>query len=187
MTRHFSDRAVDPEVIEHLVDLASRSPSAGKSQGWHLLGLEGADRSRFWDVCLPAERRATFAWPGLLEAPVIMIVGADPGAYLARYSEPDKSRTGLGETVDRWPAPYWTIDTAMATMTLLLAAEDCGLGALFFGIFTGESALREEFGIPPEIEILGAVALGHRLEGRRGASAGRPRRTVDEILHRSRW
>ena len=36
----------------------------------------------------------------------------------------------------------------MAVMTLLLAAEDVGLGALFFGVFDGEAELRATLGIP---------------------------------------
>lgn len=187
MTRHFSAQPIEPSTIDHLVDLASRAPSAGKSQGWHLIVLDGPDTAGFWDICLASERRSAFAWPTLLEAPVLIIVATDPAAYLERYSEPDKARSGLGESVDRWPAPYWTIDTAMATMTLLLAAEDLGLGALFFGIFQGEDELRRHLDIPSRIEILGAVALGHKLDGRRGSSARRPRRGVDDIIHHRRW
>ena len=33
-------------------------------------------------------------------------------------------------------------------MTLLLAAEDDGLGALFFGVFKGERELRRALGVP---------------------------------------
>ena len=35
----------------------ARAPSAGKTQGWHLVVLEGAETARFWDVTLPPERR----------------------------------------------------------------------------------------------------------------------------------
>ena len=34
---------------------ASRAPSAGKTQGWHLVVLEGAETARFWDITLPAD------------------------------------------------------------------------------------------------------------------------------------
>jgi nitroreductase len=189
MCRAFLPDPLPAGLLEHIVDLASRAPSAGKAQGWHLVVLEGGDTQRFWDVTLPPDRRATFAWPRLLDAPVIALPLADPQAYLDRYSEPDKSGSGLGDATEAWPAPYWTIDTAMAVMTLLLAAEDAGLGALFFGVFRGEAELRSELGIPDGLELLGAIALGHPHPDviRAGTSASRPRRSPAEIVHRGGW
>ncbi len=98
---------------------------------------------------------------------------------------------------EAWPAPYWTVDTSMSVMTMLLAAEDVGLGALFFGIFRGERELRRTLGIPPVMQILGAVALGYpalveptgddTTPSGAGRSAPRKRRTPDEIIHRGAW
>jgi len=192
MTRSFTTEPVDPPIIDELIDLASRAPSAGKTQGWHLVVLEGADTATFWDISLPVERRQNFRWAGLLDAPVIALPLADAAAYTERYAEPDKARTGLGNDVDAWPAPYWTIDTSMSVMTLLLGAEDVGLGALFFGVFHREAELRAALGIPDGLELLGAIALGHptadaRVADNDGRSASRQRRTPHEIIHRSRW
>jgi len=189
MTRSFSADPVDPSLLASLVDLAARAPSAGKAQGWHLVQLTGAATARFWDVTLPAARRATFRWPGLLDAPVIWLPFADPQAYVDRYAEPDKAATGLGAGADAWPTPYWTVDASMAVMTLLLAAEDAGLGALLFGVFRGEAEVRRELGVPDTLQLLGAVALGHPAEGPepKGRSAPRARRTADEIVHVGGW
>lgn len=191
MTRSFVPDPLPPGLLEQLVDLAARAPSAGKSQGWHLVALERADTARFWDITLPPERRPTFRWQGLLPAPVILLPFADPQAYVDRYSEPDKQRTGLGAGPDAWPVPYWTVDASMSVMTLLLAAEDAGLGALFFGVFAGETELRAALGVPHELELLGAIALGYAADDPdatgTGRSARRPRRSADEIIHRSRW
>ena len=169
--------------------LAARAPSAGNTQGWHAVVLEGAQTATFWDITLPAPRRATFGWPRLLDAPAIVLPFADAEAYVSRYSEPDKAASGLGGGPDAWPVPYWTIDTAMAVMTLLLAAEAAGLGALLFGVFRGERELRTALGVPDRLELLGAVALGFpALEGSRpGRSAGRARRPRDAFVHRGRW
>ncbi len=195
MTRAFSPEPIDPTVVDSLVDLASRAPSAGKTQGWHLVVLEGEQTQRFWDISLPAEKRASFRWTHLLDAPVIALPLADAGAYTSRYSEPDKARTGLGESPAAWPVPYWTIDTSMSVMTLLLAAENVGLGALLFGVFHNEEALRSELGIPDQLELLGAIALGRPLAtdssdsdgADSGRSSGRARRTPDQIIHRNGW
>ncbi len=188
MSRSFSDQTVDSAVISSCIDLASRAPSAGKSQGWHVLLLENESTQRYWDVALPAERRESFAFPLLLRAPVIVLSMCDPTAYLDRYSESDKKVTGLGVGLDKWPAPYWTIDASFATMTFLLALEDVKLGALFFA-HSNEARLRQEFNIPEHIEILGAIAIGHEIKGpkRRGRSADRIRRSVESIIHLKNW
>lgn len=188
MVRAFDPRPVDRAVLEGLLALATRAPSAGHSQGWTFVVLRGgSETSRFWDATLAPERRADFAWPGLLDAPVLVLPFADPQAYLERYGEPDKAATGLGGDIERWPVPYWLIDTAFATMTLLHGAVDAGLGALFFGVFRGEQALRDALGVPPGPVLLGAVALGHPLPSRAGRSAGRPRRPESQVVRWGSW
>jgi nitroreductase len=189
MTRAFRPDPIPGQVLDDLVDLASRAPSAGKTQGWHLVALSGTETARFWDATFPVERRSEFAFPQLFDAPVIALPLADPQAYLDRYSEPDKAGSGLDASADGWPAPYWTIDTAMAVMTLLLAAEDAGLGALFFGVFDGEDELRTGLGIPEHLKLLGAIALGYPAsdDSRAGTSASRPRRQPSEIIHHGGW
>lgn len=193
MTRAFRPDPLPDGLVDHLVDLASRAPSAGKAQGWHVVALTGDETSIFWDITLPTTRRETFRWQHLPAAPVILLPLADPQAYVDRYAEPDKAATGLGTGADAWPVPYWTIDASMAVMALLLAAEDAGLGALFFGVFRGEAELREALGIPDALQLLGAIALGFAADGDMdgtggaGRSASRPRRRVDEVIHRGRW
>jgi len=188
MSRSFSDETVDTSIITSCIDLARRAPSAGKSQGWHVLLLENESTQRYWDVALPAERREGFAFPLLLQAPVIILSMCDPTAYLERYSEPDKKTTGLGAGLDQWVAPYWTIDASFATMTFLLALEDVKLGALFFA-HSNEAGLRKEFNIPDHIEILGTIAVGHEAAGPKpqGRSAERIRRSVESIIHQKNW
>jgi nitroreductase len=192
MTRSFDETPVDPDVLDDMVDLASRAPSAGKAQGWHLVVLEGESTSVFWDTTLPAVRRDSFRWKQLLSAPVIALPFADAKAYTDRYAEPDKIQTGLGVGPEAWPVPYWTIDASMSVMTLLLAAENVGLGALFFGVFRGERELRQVLGIPPGLELLGALAIGHPApksgdDTDPGRSADRRRRQPGEFIHRGRW
>jgi nitroreductase len=189
MCRSFRPDPVPSVILESLVDLASRAPSAGKTQGWHLVVLEGDQTERFWQHAFPADRRDGFTWPGLFAAPVIALPLADPSAYVERYSEADKAATGLGAGSEAWPTPYWTVDASMAVMTMLHAAEDAGLGALFFAVFNGVDAVRHELGIPERLQLLGAIALGWPAaqQSRVGTSATRARRSADEIMHRGGW
>lgn len=197
MVRAFRPEPVPRAQLATLVDLASRSPSAGKTQGWNVVVLEGAATGQFWDATMSAETRSGFRWKYLFDAPVIMLPFADPQAYLDRYGERDKSHSRLGESLDAWPAPYWTIDASFATMTLLLAAQDAGLGALFFGVFQGETELRSLLGVPGHLQLIGAIALGYErapnpgesadLAFGSGASADRRRASPEDILHYGSW
>ncbi len=190
MTRAFRSDPVPRVLISTMVDLASRAPSAGKTQGWHLVVLDGDDTARFWDATFRTDERDDFPWPHLLDAPVVALPLADPQAYLDRYSSPDKAESGLGDDQAAWPVPYWTIDTAMSVNTFLLAAEDAGLGALFFGVFNHEAAMRAGLGIPEHLQLLGAIALGYPVERSSPPPnlSHRPRRRrPDQIIHLGGW
>jgi nitroreductase len=173
MVRAFTPEPVDPAVVDDLIDLARRAPSAGNSQGMAYLVLEGADTAVYWDVSLPVERRPAFGWPGLVDAPVLIVVLVRPSAWVERYSEPDKAAAGLGEAADAWPVPYWWVDA--------------GLGACFFGPFGHEAEVTAALGVPDGWRVVGIVALGHPAPDRPGLSAGRPRPPLDEVLHRGAW
>jgi nitroreductase len=192
MVRAFRPEPVPAAVLERVLDAGRRAPSAGHSQGWAFLVLEGPEQTAaYWDVTFPdGEARARFAFPGLFDAPVLVLPLSNASAYVARYAEPDKAATGLGESADAWPVPYWTVDTSFAAMQMLLAAVDEGLGALFFGIFEGADALLRSLGVPEGYEPIGTIALGWPDEERDrpgGSSATRGRRPLEDVVHRGRW
>ena len=187
MVRDYQDRPVGRQVLDAILGTATRAPSAGFTQGWSFVVLEGPDTERFWRHTLPAAERPSFRWPGLLRAPVLVLPLASRQAYLDRYAEPDKAVSGLEEE-DGWPVPYWQVDCAFATMLLLLAAVDAGLGALFFAIFRGEDDVLADLGVPEDHRPLGAVALGHpAADDRPSASLARGRRPLSEVVHRGGW
>ncbi len=188
MVRSFTDEPVSPDVVDRICELAVRVPTAGNTQGLDLVVLEGAETARYWEASLSPERRAGFPWPGLLDAPVLLIPVSDPDAYVARYAESDKARTGLGAGQQAWSVPYWYVDSAFSAMVALLAAVDEGLGAVFFGQFEHESAIKQALGIPDGRRPVGTIAIGHAAdEQRTSRSAQRPRRPIDEIVHRGGW
>src|SRR5689334_15551370 len=150
MVRSFQARPLPPEVVERILRNAQRAPSAGFSQGWAFLVLEGAEQTRaYWDAVGPDDADA-FRWQDLYRAPLLVVCLSHKQAYLDRYAEADKGWTDRSEA--HWPAPYWDIDTGMAAMLMLLTAVDAGLGALFFGVPPEKIALlRSAFGIPDEL------------------------------------
>ena len=188
MTRDFSEEPIPKEVLSEMLELARRAPSAGNSQGAEFVVLEGRRLAELWDLTLPAEKREKFAWPGLLRAPAVVVPVANAALYLARYSEADKSSTGLGSDASGWAVPYWYVDCAFATQNLLLLAADRGLAALFFGFFERTQAVSEFLGLPEGAHPLGGVALGSKgAHDRLSRSAQRPRRPLPEIVHWGRW
>ena len=172
MARAFSPEPLDPDLVDRLLADALRAPSAGNSQGAELVVLVGPEETaRYWDAALPPERRDRFAWPDLLAAPVLVVVLTDPERYVDRYAEPDKAQDATA-----WATPYWWVDGGMVVQRLLAGVEAAGLGALFFGVFDQEPAVRSSLSIPDALGIVGVVAFGHPLPSRKGRSAERPRR-----------
>jgi nitroreductase len=189
MCRDFSATPVDTEMVDRILDRARRAPSAGHTQGWAFLVLEGpAQTARFWRANSDPEWLADPDLPGLMRAPIVIVPLCSAQAYLARYSEPDKIAHGLTEP-EAWPAPFWTVDVSFASMLLLLAVVDEGLGALFFGLRQGADVrLREEFSVPATWAPIGAIALGWPSgDGGPRGSAGRGRRPLSEVVHRGGW
>jgi nitroreductase len=187
MVRNYSDRAVDPAVVNRILSNALHAPSAGFSQGWAFLLLDDRQTvARFW-ACTTPEGDGVDAWSeGMRRAPVIIVPLSCKREYLERYAAPDKGWTDMDES--HWPVPYWDIDTGMAALLMLLTVTDEDLGACFFGIPPEMIApFRAEFGVPDDYMPIGALSIGHRAEDRPSPSLKRGRRSTDEVVHRSRW
>ena len=191
MTRDLRGPDLAPELVDELCDLTRRAPSAGNTQGVDLLVLDdSASIGRYWDTTLPEPKRAGFGWPGLLTAPLLVVFSVDPGAYVDRYAQGDKSSTGLGAGADAWSVPFWWVDAGAAIENLLLAADGAGLGACLFGLFAHEGAVAAEFGVPPGRRLVATVAVGRHPHERTeppGRSVSRPRRSLDDVIHRRGW
>lgn len=188
MVRSFDGRAVDPALLQRLLEDSLRAPSAGNTSSCRWLVLEGPDTATYWDHATTGAWRARSArWPGLSRAPVAALSLVSAATYVDRYAEDDKAASGLGSQEASWPVPYWIGDGAFAVMTLLLGAADAGLGACFLGTFRGEAALLAALGVPDGWRLFGTVLLGHPDGGdHRSPSLDRPVRRPDRVHHR-RW
>jgi nitroreductase len=196
MVRRYTDEPVDAGLVDRMLEHAIRAPSAGFSQGWAFLVLDRpGDVRRFWDATTPTpagerddpDAAAERPWlEGMRTAPVVIVPLASKDAYLDRYAEPDKGWTDRDES--RWPAPYWYIDSGMASLLILLTAVDEGVAACFFGIPPERvDAFRAEFGVPGDQTPIGAITVGHPAPDRRSPSLRRGRRGLDEVVHRGGW
>jgi len=190
MVRSFAPDSVDPAVVDRLLQAALRSPTAGNTGATSWLVLEAeAQTSLYWEATTDETWRSTSRrWDGLRRAPVILLAYVSSDAYLARYAEEDKARSGLGVATEAWPVPYWFGDAAFGVMAVLLAAVDAGLGACVLGNFHGETALATTLGVPDEWRLFGAVVLGYA-DGADypSPSLSRPRPPDEARIRRGRW
>jgi nitroreductase len=191
MCRSFSPEPVDQAVLEGILGAALRSPTAGNSGGTAWVVLNGPDQTpAYWEATTDSRwRTANPEWArGLMRAPVVLLSYASPGAYLARYSEPDKARSALGSSEAAWPVPYWFGDAAFAVMAVLLCAVEAGLGACVLGNFRGEAALAASLGVPDAWRLFGAVALGTPAgDAHRSRSLERGVLSDGDRIHRGHW
>lgn len=186
MTRTFSG-GPDSDQIIAWCRIALRAPSAGFSQGTHLVILDGPGLDEFWRVSGAGDWFASRN-PGVLLAPTVVVVGGRRSAYTTRYSEIDKAGHGLEDEAG-WAVPFWLTDSAMVAQNLLLLVEESGAGALFFGLFRNVATVLELVGAPADFEPVGAVAIGWRAPGDRpsGSALRTPRRDPAELIHLGGW
>jgi nitroreductase len=186
MVRNYQpDRPIPRELLDSMLNLAIRAPSAGNTQGWHFLVLDDpAARTAFWKATAdgPPDR-----WrAGMQNAPTLVVCFSDRAAYLDRYAEPDKGWTDRDEA--RWPVPYWHVDTGMAALILLLAAQEAGLGACLFGVPPQcWPAFFAAFDVPPGLVPVCVVSLGYPAPDHRSPSLNRGRRPLEAVRSYGRF
>lgn len=186
MVRNYTDEPVDADVLDRVLERASRAPSAGFSQGVSLLAVTD-----------PATRREIARLSGedeyvddgfdswISKAPVHVAICVRKASYLERYREADKGgEEGPYAQEDGWPVPYWWVDGGASMMLLLLAAVDEGLAAGFLGSHNMDD-IEALLGIPDDVAPIGIVTIGHPAPDRRSGSLARGRRP--DAVRRERW
>jgi nitroreductase len=196
MIRAFTGEPLAAGTAERLLQAANRAPSAGFSQGYSFLVLEGQEQSApLWEMLYESEtsENATEdADPArvtaLSTAPLVIVPLACKDVYLDRYARPGKGWTDRDEA--RWPVPYWYIDTGFTALLILLAVVDQWLGAVFFGLPPENMAdFRTQFGVPDQWMPIGAIAIGYPDPAADPVPPARAsdRKSLDELVHRGHW
>lgn len=194
MVRAFRDEPLEPGTAERLLSAANRAPSAGFSQGYSFLVLEGKDQcAALWELVREAdssenatEDAAIDSVAPLSRAPLVIVPLACKDIYLDRYAQPGKGWTDRDES--RWAVPYWYIDTGFTALLTLLAVVDEGLGAVLFGIVPEIMAsFRAAYGVPEEWTPIGAIAIGHPDPASDLISPVSKRKALSDLTHRGHW
>jgi nitroreductase len=156
--RSFADRPIGGSDIDRILEAGRRSPSSRNWQPWDFILI--AERGRL--------RQLATVWRGAghvagSAATIAMIAPAEAGT--------------LGR------AQY---DLGQATMSIMLAAADLGIGSCHSAVGDQDLA-REILGLPQDKACAFLISLGYPA-GRPLAPISTPdRRPFDEVVHRERW
>ena len=184
MVRRCAGTPLDDDLVDELLDLARRAPSAGWSQGQAFVVVRDEDhRAAIAEAAGEPDYVARGFDPWLSSAPVLVVPCADERAYRERYDAPDKDAGP-----ESWDVPYWWLDLGAAVQNLLLLATEADLAAGFLGAHAVDG-LAGLLGLPDGVHPAGIVTLGHRPDDEPGptTSEQRGRRDVREVVHRETW
>lgn len=185
MVRNFADEPVDLAVVEKMLDLARRAPSAGFTQGQSfVLITDPQTRLQAAELCGETSYDEMGFGRWISKAPVMVVPCTREDAYHERYQESDKVDQDGKEII--WPVPFWFMDIGCSVMTLLLAVVDEGLAAGFAGCPRMDD-LRQLLGIPADVTPVGVIPIGHPAPDKRSPSLKRGRKPKPQVIHYEKW
>jgi nitroreductase len=170
--RLFDGRDIDDALIERLLGMATRAPSARNAQTWRFIvirdvetkGKLGAIFDELGSQMYVHGAPVRTPWA---EVPVLIAVCSEYA-----FGEDESGKTALGASI--YPA----------VQNLLLAAHATGLGTVLTTRWKRrEPELRPILGIPENVGVYAIVPMGWPAE-----KLGRNRRKpVPEVTYRERW
>ncbi len=156
--RHYSEKPVEEEKLELVLEAARLSPSASNQQNWKFIVVRDPQtRQDVVDAC-PGQ---TFVG----EAPVILVCcGTDPQAVML-----------CGQH-------RYTVDLSIATAYMILQAHELGLGTCWLGRFD-EAKVKAALGIPESVRVVSVTPLGYPAE----TPPAKPRKRIEDIVCYDRY
>jgi nitroreductase len=171
--RSFSDRPVEEEKLQAVLEAVRQAPSWANMQCWRLVVIR--DQSVKERISELSYVEAFFATRGYKSNPAQKALAQAPLVIVA-CAEPEQSGDLGGQH-------YYMTDMGIAAENLMLAAHSLGLGSVFVGVFD-EEQLGELLDIPPGVRIVGLFPLGYPLDAGKGRS---PRRPLEESVFYGKW
>ena len=158
--RTYDPRPLAAEDLDRILEAGRRSPSASNRQQWDFVLVTEPDQLR----------QLSTVWVGAAH-----LAGAQAAVILV-LPEPESERY---LTIDQY-------DLGQATMSMLLAATDLGIGSGHSAVGDQE-ACRQILGIPADHSCAYMVALGYPADRPLRPILRPDRRPFDEVVHRGRW
>ncbi|MBP2649806.1 MAG: nitroreductase [Firmicutes bacterium] len=160
--RNFKPIQVSEPTLTRIMEAACWAPSAGNLQPWYFYVVTNDTlKNKIAEVCDDQQQ--------VNEAPVIIVVLADPARSNAEYGE-------------RGAQLYCLQDTAAATTNIMLAAEGLGLDTCWVGGFD-EVAVQTFIEAPPRLRAVAIICLGYGNERERHIKERLRLAEVVKILH----
>lgn len=156
--RKFKKDPVPHATIGRIMDAAIHAPSAGNLQPWQFYVV-------MKEELRAALSSAAFNQKSVLDAPVVVVVCADPQLSGKKYNE-------------RGIDLYCLQDTAAAIQNILLAATGYGLGTCWVGAFD-EGKVAGVLELPKNVRPVAMIPIGYT----DGSVTAPPRRNADEVVH----
>ena len=128
--RKFSDRPVEPEKLEAVLEAGRNAPTAHNLQPQRIFVLQTPEALEKADACTAAH----------FHPPVMLVVAYDPKVSWKRETD---------------GKDHGEIDAAIAVTQMMLQAADLGLGTTYVGMFEPEKLLAAF----PEMEGLMPIAM----------------------------
>lgn len=132
--RNYSDKKVEPEKLEQILEAAHVAPTAANLQPVHLIAVQSEEG-------LKKISRAA----NIYGAPLAILVCADHSKAWVRPF--DNRQTG-------------DIDASILTDHMMLQATELGLGSVWVCFFRPD-VIREEFDLPDNLEPVNILAIGY--------------------------
>ena len=158
--RSYSDEPIEPEQLDRILEAARRTPSSRNWQPWDFVVV--TDRERLIEL--------STVWVGAGHV-------AGSAATIALIAPV------LDEPREKGLAQY---DLGQATMSIMIAAADLGIGSGHSAVGDQDLA-RRLLGLPQDRLCAFLVALGHPADRPLAPLTKINRRPFDEVVHRDRW
>ena len=163
MIRAYKSDLVPEEKIQRLLKYAVRAPSAGNLQPWEFIVVKSPEtRAKL--------AKAAFDQTSVASAPVIIVTCADIQRAGSQYGTRG--------------AFYSLVDTAFASLLILLGAVEQGLGACFVGSYNPEEVVKI-FALPDHVRPVGLITVGYPAEQPR--KPGTAKIPLSKLVHREKW
>jgi len=158
--RSYGERAIAPEDLDRILEAARRAPSAGNQQAWDFV------------VCTDREQLAQLARVGPADGHVASSAAAI--ALVGQRSDDAQMRDLV------------QLDLGQATMSVMLAAADLGIGSAHAGVHDQELA-RRLLAVPKDRFCVLLITLAVPAD-RPLTPIERPdRRPFTDVVHRGHW
>jgi nitroreductase len=158
--RSYDDQAIAPEDLDRILEAGWRSPSASNRQKWDFVLVTEPDQLQ--------ELSTVWVGAGHLATAKAAIVLVLPEPAAERY-----------RTMDQY-------DLGQATMAMMLAAADLGIGSGHSAVGDQE-ACRRILGTPADHICAYMIAFGYPADRPLKPIAKPDRRPFDEVVHRNHW